>query len=416
MTEAYYGYLRWGATAKAEDIARDHPDLLLRTAAAPGTGGGMERAELLDVATVVRAARALAEEIVLDRVLARLMQIVLESAGAQRGVLLLDRDGHLTVEASIEADTGAVELTGSLSAEDSTEIPLSIVQFVARTQAPVVLGDAVRGGRFSTDPYIAGSEPRSLLCIPLTHQGGLTGILYLENNAARDAFSPARIELLRTISSQAAIAIRNALLYARVQAVTDELLQANEGLEAEVTRRTEQLSEAKLRLEAELVHRADAERERATLQEEIIRVQRARLAELSTPLMPITDRVMVMPLMGAMDAERAQQVLETALGGARKNRTLVLILDVTGVKGVDAGVAGMLVRTAEALSILGTEAVITGIRPEVARMIVGLGLDLGGIATLSTLQGGIAYALARAEGDPRALRSGWLVVRGGPSA
>jgi anti-anti-sigma regulatory factor len=120
---------------------------------------------------------------------------------------------------------------------------------------------------------------------------------------------------------------------------------------------------------------------------------------------------MVIPLMGAMDAERAQLVLETALGGARKNRTLVMILDVTGVKGVDEGVAGMLVRTAEALRILGTEAVITGIRPEVARMIVGLGLNLGAIATLSTLQRGIAYALARTEGDPRTRRSGWRVVR-----
>ena len=422
MTDAYYGYLRWGATAKAEDIARDHQDLLIRTApssSAPGPSppsAGAGRADLLDVATVVRAARALAEEIVLDRVLAQLMRIVVESAGAQRGALLLDRDGHLTVEAAIEADTGAVELGRPIPAEQSTEIPLSIVQYVARTQTPVVLGDATRGGRFSTDPYIAGSEPRSLLCIPLTHQGGVSGILYLENNAARDAFSPARIELLRVISSQAAIAIRNALLYARVQAVSDELLQANERLEGEVARRTEQLSDANQQLAGELTRRAKAEGERATLQEAIIGVQRSRLQELSTPLMPITDRVMVMPLMGAMDAERAQQVLETALGGARANRTLVMILDVTGVKGVDSGVAGMLVRTAEALRILGTEAVITGIRPEVARTIVGIGLDLGKVATLSTLQRGIAYALERTAGDPRSFRTGWGVIRGGKTA
>lgn len=421
MTDAYYGYLRWGAIAKAADIARAHPDLLIRTGAISDASGasssrGTERTDLLDVAIFVRAARALAEEIVLDRVLAQLMRIVLESAGAQRGVLLLDRDGRLTVEASIEAATGAVELGRPIPAEQSTEIPLSIVQYVARTQAPVVLGDATRGGRFSTDPYIAGSEPRSLLCIPLPHQGGVSGILYLENNAARDAFSPARIELLRVISSQAAIAIRNAMLYARVQAVSDEILQSNERLEAEVARRTEQLSDANRQLAGELTRRADAERERATLQEKIIGVQRERLQELSTPLMPITDRVTVMPLMGAMDTERAQQVLEMALGGARESRTLVMILDVTGVKGVDSGVAGMLVRTAEALRILGTEAVITGIRPEVARTIVGLGLDLGSVATLSTLQRGIAYALERTERDPRSFRAGWGMIKGGKTA
>ncbi|MCC6552183.1 MAG: AAA family ATPase [Polyangiaceae bacterium] len=420
MTDAYYGYARWGATAKADDIARDHPDLLLRTGPAPladaRRAGFAERAELLDVATVIRASRALAEEGLLDRVLAQLMRIVVESAGAQRGVLLLDRDGSLTVEASIEASTGAVEQGRPVAAEESAEIPLSIVQYVARTQTPVVLGNAAHSGRFSGDPYIAGSEPRSVLCVPLTHQGGVSGILYLENNAARDAFSPARIELLRVISSQAAIAIRNALLYARVRAATDEILLANERLEAEVARRTEELSEANRMLAGELARRAEAERERAALQEEVIRVQRARLAELSTPLLPITDRVMVMPLMGEMNAERAMAVLETALAGARANRALIMIIDVTGVKGVDTGVAGMLVRTAGALRILGTEAVITGIRPEVARMIIGLGLDLGDIATLSTLQRGIAYALERTEGDLGALRSGWNVLRARPTA
>jgi anti-anti-sigma regulatory factor len=189
--------------------------------------------------------------------------------------------------------------------------------------------------------------------------------------------------------------------------MTDELRSANEVLEAEVARRTEQLSEANADLARELRQRTAAERERAALQEQMIQAQRTRLAELSTPLLPITDRIMVMPLLGAMDAERAQQALETALYGAYRNLTEVMILDITGVKGVDAGVAGMLVRTAEALRRLGTEAIITGIQPDVARTLIALGLDLGGIPTLSTLQSGIAAALTATEGSDQRPEGAW---------
>jgi GAF domain-containing protein len=420
MTDAYYGYLRWGATAKTDDIARDHPDLLVRAAApraegtAPLSAGalpllalGVEHPNLLDVATIIRATSALAEEIILDRLLTRLLRIVVESAGAQRGVLLLDREGRLTVEAVMDTGAGVVERCPAIPAEQSAEIPLSIVHYAARTRGHVVLGDATRGGRFAADPYVLAREPKSILCVPLTHHGGVTGVLYLENNAGRDAFSPSRVELLRVLSSQAAIAVRNALLYARVQAMTDELRSANEVLEAEVARRTEQLSEANADLARELRQRTAAERERAALQEQMIQAQRTRLAELSTPLLPITDRIMVMPLLGAMDAERAQQALETALYGAYRNLTEVMILDITGVKGVDAGVAGMLVRTAEALRRLGTEAIITGIQPDVARTLIALGLDLGGIPTLSTLQSGIAAALTATEGSDQRPEGAW---------
>jgi anti-anti-sigma factor len=126
--------------------------------------------------------------------------------------------------------------------------------------------------------------------------------------------------------------------------------------------------------------------------EETVRAQQAALAELSTPLIPINDQVMVMPLVGSVDSRRAQQVIETLLQGIATTRTQVAILDITGVPLVDTQVANALLRAAQSVKLLGAQVVLTGIRPEVAQTLVGLGADLSGIITRSDLQSGIAYA------------------------
>lgn len=136
-----------------------------------------------------------------------------------------------------------------------------------------------------------------------------------------------------------------------------------------------------------------AEEERQRLQEEIIRIQASALAELSTPLIPISDRVVVMPLIGQLDETRAKQVLETLLDGISKRRAAIAILDVTGVSTVDSAVANGLVQAARAVRLLGAQVVLTGIRPEVAGTLVGLGLGLEGLVVRSTLQSGIAFAM-----------------------
>jgi anti-anti-sigma regulatory factor/HAMP domain-containing protein len=141
--------------------------------------------------------------------------------------------------------------------------------------------------------------------------------------------------------------------------------------------------------------------EQARLQGEVIRAQQAALAELSTPLIPITDRVAVMPLIGAMDTARAQLVTETLLRGVQEHNARTVIIDITGVVVVDTQVASALVGAAEALRLLGARAVITGIRPEVAQALVGLGVDLSAIVTRGSLQAGIAYAQAGAEAVSR---------------
>lgn len=136
--------------------------------------------------------------------------------------------------------------------------------------------------------------------------------------------------------------------------------------------------------------RAQAEAQR--LQNEIIQMQAATLAELSSPLIPISDEIVVMPLIGAIDAQRVEQVLNTLLSGVAGTRARTAILDITGVPVVDTQVANTLVRAAQAVGLLGAQVVLTGIRPEVAQTLVGLGVNLGSVVTRSSLQSGIAYA------------------------
>jgi rsbT co-antagonist protein RsbR len=141
--------------------------------------------------------------------------------------------------------------------------------------------------------------------------------------------------------------------------------------------------------------RLEADRQRAIVQEEIIQAQNMILAELSTPLIPITDGIVIMPLIGTMDTRRAQQVLEALLDGVSKTRAHTAIVDITGVPIVDTQVANALLQATQAVKLLGAEVLLTGIRPEVAQTLVGLGVELRNIQTHSNLQQGIAVALRR---------------------
>ncbi|RRR65709.1 MAG: PAS domain S-box protein [Candidatus Viridilinea halotolerans] len=139
------------------------------------------------------------------------------------------------------------------------------------------------------------------------------------------------------------------------------------------------------------------EQERQQMQEQIIMAQEAALRELSTPLMPIAEGVVVMPIIGSIDTARAQQVMETLLEGIAEHDAQLAILDITGVKVVDTQVAGALIRAAQAARLLGADVVLSGISPEIAQTLVHIGVELREIVAKGSLQNAIAYALARQE-------------------
>jgi anti-anti-sigma regulatory factor len=143
----------------------------------------------------------------------------------------------------------------------------------------------------------------------------------------------------------------------------------------------------------QVIGRQRAEAERTRLREEVIRVQEALLEQLSTPLIPLNRQVVLMPLVGEIDAGRARRMLEALLHGLEQTRVPAAIIDITGVTVVDAHVADTLVRAAQAARLLGTEVILTGIRAGVARSLVRLGVSLSGINTRRTLQEGIDCAL-----------------------
>jgi rsbT co-antagonist protein RsbR len=143
----------------------------------------------------------------------------------------------------------------------------------------------------------------------------------------------------------------------------------------------------------DLTQQKQYEAERAAMQERIIEAQRSALRELSTPLIPISDAVVIMPLIGTIDSGRAQQVMETLLEGVAQHQAELAILDITGVSLVDTQVAQGLVRAAQAVRLLGAKVILTGIQPQIAQTLVHLGVDLSDIQTQGSLQAGIAAAL-----------------------
>jgi anti-anti-sigma factor len=143
----------------------------------------------------------------------------------------------------------------------------------------------------------------------------------------------------------------------------------------------------------DITERKRAEEERATFHEQIIDAQRSALSELSTPLLPLTDKVVALPLNGIVDTTRAQQMMTTLLEGVTQHKAKFVIIDITGVSVVDTQVARAMVQTAQAVKLLGARVVLTGIHPQIAQTLVEMGADLSGVVTRSTLQAGVAYVL-----------------------
>ncbi|APR81520.1 Signal transduction histidine kinase CheA [Minicystis rosea] len=244
MMEARYLYQRWGATEKVAQLDERYESLLVvpdtalassrRGAAIDAQHTGKVEVEALDLHSVLKAAQALSSEIVLTRVLERMMRIAMENAGAQRGVLLVERDGELLVEAAASVESQEIQVHQSIPMEQSPDLPRSIVQYVQRTGNTITLDDACADPRFRTDPYIAKHQVKSVLCLPSVRKAGRISVFYLENNLARGAFTPERTRTLQLLSTQAAISLENAVLYdtleQRVETRTRELRDKNQEL------------------------------------------------------------------------------------------------------------------------------------------------------------------------------------------
>ncbi|MCG6136560.1 MAG: trifunctional serine/threonine-protein kinase/ATP-binding protein/sensor histidine kinase [Nostoc sp. LLA-1] len=278
LTDAYYGYIRWGALAKVNDLQKRYPQLLSSliqqkklslhpsekitselkfTGSAPNTqsivstnetvvGSNTSMSDMLDLAAVIKASQALSGEIELPELLSTLMEVVMENVGASKCVLILSTgdESELTVTSVSCSSTFASTKTQfpSISLESSYDVPISLINYVKRTREILVIDDAKAQTSLVADIYINRESPKSLLCIPMINQSKLLGILYLENNLTTGAFTRDRLEVLKLLTTQATISLENAMLYTNLAQAKEKLEEYNHTLEEKVAERTAELN------------------------------------------------------------------------------------------------------------------------------------------------------------------------------
>ncbi|MEH2386701.1 MAG: PAS domain-containing protein [Nostoc sp.] len=247
MKEAHYCYERWGASAKVKDLETRYPQLFPQSSGMAyvpihKTSGITSNHSPIafDLAAVMKASLAISSEIELDKLLSCLMKILIENAGAQRGFLILENSGEWVIEASGELNEGENVYTTQVlqSIPTANNLPESIINYVIHTHECVILNDATREGNFINEPYIQHNQTQSILCLPMLNQGKLVGVLYLENKLAAGAFTPERFskgdatrsQVLNLLSTQAAIAIKNAKLYSKLRASESKMAQFLEAI------------------------------------------------------------------------------------------------------------------------------------------------------------------------------------------
>lgn len=249
LARAYYGYALWGIKTKLHDmenkypsirgkITRRHVEETWNTSLSESSisTSNSKASERLDLLSIMKASRAISGEIELNALLAQVMQVMLETAGAQHCSFILNKSGELVVEATLDADS-AGKITQdqaplALAAKGTSKLSATVVNFVFRTKENCVLSASTDYGNFSHDEYLQRVRPKSVMSLPIMGKGQVLGVLYFENNLLSDAFTNDRISVLEILAAQAAVSLENAQLYAQLeQKVKDRTLQLSDAID-----------------------------------------------------------------------------------------------------------------------------------------------------------------------------------------
>lgn len=241
LTEAYQAYTQWGAKAKTDALAQRYPHLLLQVLSPPT--GAEQAADLsrlaghgLDFEAILEATQSISEEIVLDQLLTKVMQVVLKTAGATKGVLLLLRQDQWERAALAQSLTQPIKLMMLPHPQMDELWPQTLVNHVYHSQTALILDHPHSQVLFAQDGYWQIQAPAAVLGLPVVKQGILMGVLYLENQLTVGAFTRDRISVLHLVCTQAAISLENARLYQQARSYARQLETSLKALSASESR------------------------------------------------------------------------------------------------------------------------------------------------------------------------------------
>ncbi|HNR07349.1 MAG TPA: adenylate/guanylate cyclase domain-containing protein [Saprospiraceae bacterium] len=232
LKAAYEWYEDWNAFGKCRQLKGARPDLFGdKIIQITGNTRTNLPTAALDYGSLIKASNSISSKIKLDELIQRLMNVLLENAGADRGVLMIPRQGELFIIA--EGKSGPDNIQGNIQVpvKGSNKIPQSLINYCWNTQETKALSNALRDEAYSNDPYVMEHQVRSMIGIPLSNKGNKVGLIYLENKLLEGVFTSNKLEVLNMLSGQIGISIDNALLY--------------ETLESKVTERTRDLEKQK---------------------------------------------------------------------------------------------------------------------------------------------------------------------------
>ncbi|MCP3921583.1 MAG: AAA family ATPase [Desulfobacterales bacterium] len=269
MTKAHHMYSMWGAVAKVKQIEKKYQDLLKSENKWTDSSlitltGGTGSSEFIDLSTVIKASHAISREINLKILLEKMINIIMENAGAQKGYVLLIKNEELLIEAAVDTGTNKVQILKSIKVSKNKDISQGIINYVRKTGKIIVLPSEKDNDLFINDLYIKIKQPKSVLCIPMRYMDKITGVLYLENNITKNAFTKERVETLNILLSQAVISLENALVYSHLDDLVKERTTGMEEANQELTEVNIQLESAtakanEMALQAETANKAKSE-------------------------------------------------------------------------------------------------------------------------------------------------------------
>ncbi|MGL1886016.1 MAG: PAS domain S-box protein [Reichenbachiella sp.] len=226
LSEAHFLYKQWGADGKAKDLVRKYPELAMLSKdeiVTVSNTKGDNAISPLDLESVLKASQVLSGEIVLSSLLKKTMHIVIENAGATRGLLILEKEGQWLIEAEGSLDFNEVIVQQAIPIEESEQAPTTLINYISRTRENVVLTDAIKEGGFTKDSYFIEKRTKSVLGMPLLNRGLLNGILYLENDLTTGAFTADRLQVIKLLAFQIGISLENTRLFEEKQKNAEEL-------------------------------------------------------------------------------------------------------------------------------------------------------------------------------------------------